>query len=97
MKCWSTMTAETERDQLMRKAQISIRMEIFGDQAANGHSEEIIVYADANNVYENTTLGMCCPLLLTMSRRKRGNILLFHDGEVKNVGQGYSGCNRSTI
>lgn len=58
MKCWSTMTAETERDQLMRKAQISIRMELFGDQAANGHSEVITVYADSNNCYETINAGL---------------------------------------
>lgn len=41
----------------MRKAQISIKLELFGDQTANGHSEEIIVYADANNVYETINAG----------------------------------------
>ena len=41
----------------MRKAQISIKLELFGDQATNGHSEEIIVYADSNNLYETINAG----------------------------------------
>lgn len=42
----------------MRKAQISIRMELFGDQAANGHSEIINVYADSNNCYETINAAL---------------------------------------
>ena len=42
----------------MRKAQITICMEIFGDQAANGRSEEINVYADSDNVYETINAAL---------------------------------------
>ena len=42
----------------MRKAQISMHMELFGGQAANGHSEVITVYADSNNVYETINAGL---------------------------------------
>ena len=41
----------------MRKAQISIKMELVGDQAANGHIEEIRVYADANSIFEAICSG----------------------------------------
>ena len=41
----------------MRKVQISIKMELFGDQAADGKSEQINVYADANNVWEAIVAG----------------------------------------
>ena len=33
----------------MRKVQISIKMELFDDQAADGRHEKITVYADAND------------------------------------------------
>ena len=36
----------------MRKVQISIKMELFDDQAADGRHKKITVYADANDVYE---------------------------------------------
>ena len=39
----------------MRKNQVSIKIERFGDQVPeqlNGDSLEISVYADANNIYE---------------------------------------------
>lgn len=36
----------------MRNAQITIKMELFGDQAWDGHREEIGLYADANTPYE---------------------------------------------
>ena len=42
----------------MRKAQISITMELFGDQASNGHVEKITVYADSNNPYETLCAGV---------------------------------------
>lgn len=41
----------------MRKVQITIQMEIFGDQAVNGQSEKITVYADGNNVWEVICAG----------------------------------------
>lgn len=41
----------------MRRAQISIKLELFGDQAANGHAEKITVYADSNNIYETINAG----------------------------------------
>lgn len=36
----------------MRNAQITIKMDLFGDQAWDGHHEEIGLYADANSPYE---------------------------------------------
>ena len=41
----------------MRKVQISIKMELFGDQASDGKYEKINVYADANNVWEAIIAG----------------------------------------
>ena len=41
----------------MRKVQISIKMELFGDQASDGKYEKINVYADANNVWEAIVAG----------------------------------------
>lgn len=36
----------------MRKVQISMKMELFDDQAIDAKHEQISVYADANDVYE---------------------------------------------
>ena len=36
----------------MRNAQIAIKMELFNDQAWDGHREEISLYADARTPYE---------------------------------------------
>lgn len=36
----------------MRKIQINIKMDMFGDQAADGKQDTIYVYADANNKSE---------------------------------------------
>lgn len=41
----------------MRKVQISIKMELFDDQAADGKCEKINVYADSNNVWEAIAAG----------------------------------------
>ena len=41
----------------MRKVQISIKMELFDDQATDGKYEKINVYADANNVWEAIAAG----------------------------------------
>ena len=41
----------------MRKVQISIKMELFGDQASDGKHEKINVYADANNAWEAIVAG----------------------------------------
>lgn len=41
----------------MRKVQISIKMELFDDQAADGKYEKISVYADSNNTYEAIVAG----------------------------------------
>lgn len=41
----------------MRKVQISIKMELFGDQASDGNHEQLNVYADANNVWEAIAAG----------------------------------------
>lgn len=41
----------------MRKVQISIKMELFDDQAADGKYEKVNVYADANNVWEAIAAG----------------------------------------
>ena len=41
----------------MRKVQISIKMELFGDQADDGKHEQISVYADSNNVWETIVAG----------------------------------------
>lgn len=41
----------------MRKVQISIKMELFDDQASDGKYEKINVYADSNNVWETIVAG----------------------------------------
>lgn len=41
----------------MRKVQISIKMELFDDQANDGKHEQVSVYADANNVWEAIVAG----------------------------------------
>ena len=41
----------------MRKVQISIKMELFGDQAADGKYEKISVYADSNSIWETVVAG----------------------------------------
>lgn len=64
MTPWTPIVSKTAgqflsfRGTIMRKAQISIKLELFGDQATNGHSEEIIVYADSNNVYETINAAL---------------------------------------
>lgn len=42
----------------MRNAQITIQLELFGDQASNQGTEKITVYADSNNVFETIAAGM---------------------------------------
>ena len=54
----------------MRKAQISIVMELFGDQAANGHAEKVTVYADASTPYEAISAGFH-ELMLALQEGKR--------------------------
>lgn len=36
----------------MRKVQITIKMDLFGDQSWDGHHEKVGVYADANTPHE---------------------------------------------
>jgi len=41
----------------MRKCQITINLQMVGDQAQNGSSEGIVVYADADTVFEAICTG----------------------------------------
>jgi hypothetical protein len=41
----------------MRKVQISIKMELFDDQASDSKHEQISVYDDSNNVWETIVAG----------------------------------------
>lgn len=41
----------------MRKVQINIKMELFGDQAVNEHSEKIEVFADGSAPWEVVCAG----------------------------------------
>lgn len=53
----------------MRKVQINIVMEFFGDEASNGKSEKVSVYADSNNVWETICAGF--HELVTVLQEKR--------------------------
>ena len=43
----------------MRKCQITIKLDMFGDQAWDGHHEAIGLYADANTPYEALSAAIC--------------------------------------
>ena len=51
----------------MRKVQVSIQVERFGDQAPNGKRDALVVYADANNPYE----AVCAALYETLDIIKK--------------------------
>lgn len=41
----------------MRAAQITIKLELVGDQAQDGKHEVVNVYADSNNLWETICMG----------------------------------------
>lgn len=41
----------------MRKCQITIKLQLVGDQAKNGPIENVVVYADADSPFEATCAG----------------------------------------
>lgn len=43
----------------MRKCQIAIKLDMFGDQAWDGYHETIGLYADANTPYEAMSAALC--------------------------------------
>ena len=53
-------TKDNNEDEIMRKSQITIQLELVDDQAWNGRYEKITVYADANNAFET----VCAPVNL---------------------------------